>query len=201
MEVKKVIKNLKLRGFDARAFETVEELINEVKEEVKNDKTIGIGGSCSIDEIGLYDVLKELDKAIAWHWRPDTKDTREILKKANSSDVYFSSSNAITEDGKIVNIDGNGNRVSALIFGPKKVIVIAGINKICRDLDDAMNRVKTIACPKNAKRVGSNAPCVETGKCVNCFSKGRVCTVTTIHEMKPPTMEFKVFIVNKDLGY
>jgi hypothetical protein len=130
-----------------------------------------------------------------------TRGGHEDKKASGNSDVLLTSTNAITETGQLVNIDHAGQRVAAMIFGPKKVIIIAGINKIVRDVDEALKRVKNVAAPMNAKRLNMNVPCAVTGTCTDCDSQDRMCNVTTIIERKPVHTRVIVMLLREELGY
>lgn len=199
--MKNLLENLSKRGIEAKFFETRAELKKDLLNEVNKDDVVAIGGSMSIQDIDVYDELVENSKEVLWHWKVEPSKRMELLKRAIFSDVYLASTNAILEDGRIVNIDGVGNRVASMFFGPKKVILICGINKICKDYDDAMNRIKTSACPQNARRLSLNTPCAKIDSCVDCKSEQRMCMVTSIIEKKPPTIDFKVYILNEEIGY
>ncbi|MCT4508941.1 MAG: lactate utilization protein [Tepidibacter sp.] len=200
-KIENLIGNLRKRGIEAKSFETKDDLKKDLLNEVNKDDLVAIGGSMSIDQIDVYDDLVEKSKEVLWHWKVDPSERMELLRKAIFSDVYLSSTNAILEDGRIINIDGVGNRVASMFFGPKKVILVCGINKVCNDYDDAMNRIKTSACPNNARRLNLNVPCAKIDSCVDCKSEQRMCMVTSIIEKKPPTIDFKVYILNEEIGY
>lgn len=137
------------------------------------------------------------------HWKsglsPD--EDFQIRREALMTDVFLASTNALTIDGVIVNTDGIGNRVAGMIFGPKHVILVAGINKIVKDVDEAIWRIKNISTPMNAHRLGLNTPCAKVGYCVNCSSNVSICRVTTIIEYKPSKTDFTIILVNEELGY
>ncbi len=201
MDIDIVIENLRKRRINAESFSDRAKLVNYILTETQNDKTIGFGGSLTLEELGLYDILKETGKEVFWHWKVEPEERLDILHKAQNTDSYFSSTNAITLDGRLVNIDGNGNRVSSMIFGPKKVFIIIGKNKIAKDLDDAINRVKTVVCPNNARRLVRKVPCAITNECSDCKGIERMCNVTTIIEGNIPTIDMRVCLVDECLGY
>lgn len=194
-------KNLKKRNIDSKFFEDRDELRRELINEISSDEVVGIGGSMTVEDLGLYDDLINRGNKVLWHWKAPVEERMNVLREAIFSDVYLSSANAITEEGRIINIDGVGNRVAAMFFGPKKVRIICGINKICKDYDDAINRIKTEACPNNARRLNRSVPCAAVDKCMDCKSEERMCMVTSIIEAKPPTIDFKVYILNEEIGY
>jgi hypothetical protein len=200
-KIKTVLKSLKMRRIESAYFDSKEELIEALKSEVQSSDLIGFGGSMTVDQLGLYDLFATQGNEVLWHWKTAPEDRLNVMRRALFSDVYFASANAITEDGKIINIDGNGNRVAPMFFGPKKTILICGINKIASDYDSAMDRIKTIACPQNARRLGKTTPCSKTDFCADCKKEERMCTVTTIIEQKPTFVDLKVYFVNEELGY
>ncbi|WP_099192477.1 lactate utilization protein [Tepidibacter mesophilus] len=200
-KIKQLLENLRKRGIEAKFFETRDDIKKDILNEVDENDLVAIGGSMSIQEIDIYDNLVNKSKEVLWHWKVEPDKRMDLLKKAIFSDVYLSSTNAILEDGRIINIDGVGNRVASMFFGPKKVILVCGINKICKDYNDAMNRIKTSACPNNARRLNLNTPCAKIDSCIDCKNEQRMCMVTSIIEKKPPTIDFKVYILNEEIGY
>jgi len=133
------------------------------------------------------------------HLTPEEKN--EIRKSQLTCDLFISSSNAITEDGKLVNIDGLGNRINAMLFGPKKSLIIAGINKIVANVDDGIKRIKRIASPMNAKRLGYNTPCAKLGYCTDCNSPDRICRAISIIEKKPNSSDIEIVLIGENLGF
>lgn len=175
-----------------------------VRELIADDKLITSGGSVTLTECGVADMLKNdfscvyLDRSAGGD---DRSAVEEIMRKAFVSDTFIASTNALTENGELYNVDGNGNRVSAMIFGPKQVIIIAGVNKIVKDLDEARVRVECTAAPKNTVRLERNTPCAKTGKCGHCHSDDRICcSYVTLAQQRTPD-RIKVIIVNENLGY
>jgi hypothetical protein len=169
---------------------------------IEPNSTVGIGGSVTVNELNIVEPLKEKGCTIYWHWQAGSpEETAQIRRRAMNADVYMCSSNAITMDGRLVNIDGTGNRVASMVFGPKKVLIVAGINKITDNLDAALQRIKNVACPLNARRLGLNTPCARTGKCHDCNSRHRMCNVTTIIEGKPYGSDMHVLIVGENMGF
>ncbi|WP_066068443.1 lactate utilization protein [Alkalithermobacter thermoalcaliphilus] len=199
--VHKVIENLKKRKINAKFFKDRQELIDEIIREIDIQDLVAIGGSMTIEQLNIYDKLLDRGNNVLWHWKVSNDEKMNVLRKAIFSDVYLTSTNALTEDGKIVNIDGVGNRVASMFFGPKKVIMVCGINKICKDYDEAIKRIKEIACPQNARRLQRNVPCAKLDKCMDCTSSERMCMVTSIIQMCPPLIDFKVYILNEEIGY
>jgi L-lactate utilization protein LutC len=171
------------------------------------DAKVGVGGSMTIRELGLIEALTRRGNRVVHHWLPDipVSDWLPFMMEAHNSDVFLCSSNAVTEDGKLVNIDSTGNRVASMIFGPKKVIVIAGKNKIVKDVDEGLKRLKEVAGPLNAKRHNLiELPCVTTGLCTDCDSPKRICRVITIMEKAPNRVRgpnITVVLVAEKLGF
>jgi len=163
---------------------------------------VGCGGSVTVRDMGLPDALRAQGAEVYFHWEHDAARRPEIFQKAAAADWYLASSNAITRDAKLINIDGTGNRVAGMFSGPKKVLLIIGKNKFAETLEGAMARVKDVACPLNGKRLDLPTPCAATGKCANCYSPRRMCSVTTIIEAKPGLLEeLHLILVDEELGY
>jgi len=183
--------------------EGTEELLDLVRELIKGDKLITSGGSQTLKETGIIELLNTEYKDAYVARSPELSDEEngEIMRKAFVSDTFFTSSNAITEHGELYNIDGNGNRVSAMIFGPRQVIVVAGVNKIVKDLNEARHRVETVAAPKNAVRLGISTPCSKSGYCIHCHNEKRMCCAYVALGQQRIQDRIKVIIVDKALGY
>lgn len=199
MNLEKTIDNLKGEGFKVSYFENSEECIKYITSALKG-KTIGFGGSKTLEKLGLYESLSK-DNEVYWHWKTPGDEAR---KKSMTAQVYFSSANGISENGEIINIDGSGNRVSALMYGHEKVYIIAGINKIAENYEKAMWRARNIAAPLNAKRLGLKTPCAVSKemKCYNCRSNDRICRgISVLVEKLNGIKEMEVIIINEELGY
>ena len=198
-----IIEKLKKRGFLAEWFDTAGEAADFVAADIGSGKSVGIGGSVTIRTLGLDKRLADQNCAVHWHWTAENKS--EALAKAQQADVYLCSANAIDSDGILYNIDGTGNRVSALAFGPGEVYVIAGVNKLVQgSMAEAIDRIKTEACGKNARRLGLDTPCARLDRCVGadgCRSAQRMCKVTSRTEFAPGGRKFHVILVNEPLGY
>lgn len=197
------MENLRLNKMKPFFVESREQLYEIIRELVKSDKLITSGGSITLKESGVTDLLNSefadayLDRSAG----KDREEVEEIMRKAFVSDTFLASSNAITENGELYNVDGNGNRVSAMIYGPKQVIIVAGVNKIVKDLDEARERVEKVAAPKNTVRLEKKTPCAKTGKCEHCRSDDRICcSYVTLAQQRVPD-RIKVIIVNEELGY
>lgn len=197
-----LLKNLEKRNMEAYYAPTKEEAVKTALSILKEGSVVSWGGSMTMGEIGLTDKLKKgnytlIDRSVA----KSPEETKEMYHKALSCDYYIMSSNAITKDGILLNIDGNGNRVAALIYGPENVVVIVGINKIAHDLDSAYKRIKDIACVKNTIRLNKNTPCSKTGKCADCLSSDCICNQIVATRRSGIKGRIKVIIVGENLGY
>ena len=198
MDIERLKKNLEGRGFTFKYFETGAEASDYLAEQMAG-KMVGIGGSMTVETIGLYNKL--LDKAadVAWHWKTEPNEAKERAAKA---EVYVSSANGIAETGEIINIDGAGNRVASNLYGHGKVYIVAGVNKVCPDVESAFQRARNVAAPKNARRFGKNTPCV-TGelRCYDCRSPERICRGVSMLMEPMMGMPVEVVIINEELGY
>lgn len=202
--IEKVMENLRRNRMKPYYAENSEKAREIVRELVREDNLITSGGSMTLKESGIIDMLMNefgseyLDRSAGGDNR---EAVEEIMRKSFVSDTFLTSTNALTENGELYNVDGNGNRVAAMIFGPKSVIVVAGVNKIVSDIDAAVERVEKIAAPKNTVRLERNTPCVKTGECGHCGCEDRICCsyVTLSHQRIPDRI--KVIIVDENLGY
>ncbi|WP_314828070.1 lactate utilization protein [Oribacterium parvum] len=193
-----VIKGLKSRNMTGYYAKNKEEALKLALGLIEKGSSITMGGCMSAKEIGLVSALKEGD----YHFIDRTKlEPREALLAAYDADIFLSSANALTDDGILVNIDGNANRVSCIAQGPKKVLFIVSMNKICSDLDSAMKRARNIAAPANAQRFDIKTPCKLTGKCTDCKSQDTICCQFLITRYSRHTERIHVILVNEDLGF
>ncbi|PKM87912.1 MAG: lactate utilization protein C [Firmicutes bacterium HGW-Firmicutes-12] len=199
----KVVDALTKNNFKAVYVATKEEATKKVLELIEDSKSIGLGTSMTVNEMGALEEIRKSGKEIFDHSDPSLSAEEKfgMRIKQQTCDCFISSTNAVTLDGKLVNVDGSGNRVSAMIFGPKKVIVIAGVNKIAKDVDAAMDRIECYAAPMNNKRINFPNPCIKSGVCMDCSGSTRICNVTTIIRKKPTATDINVIIVGEDLGY
>ena len=197
-DLEKTRKNLENRGFRAHVFATGAEAADYLAQTLHNT-CIGIGGSVTIDEIGVYDRLSA-DNDVIWRWKKPTPDSRE---RGAAAETFLCSANGVSETGEIVNIDGYGNRVAPTIYGPQRVFLVVGKNKIAPDLNGAIDRARNIAAPLNARRLNRHTPCaVGEPRCHDCRSPEKICGVMTVFFMPPTSIkEFHVLLVNDDLGY
>lgn len=195
----KVIKGLSSRNMTGYYAATKEEAVKKALELIPEGSSVTMGGAMSAHEIGLVDVLKEGNYNFID--RDQYEDKRAAMLAAYDADVFLASANAMTEDGVIVNIDGNSNRVSAIAQGPKKVVFIVGMNKICDDVDGAMKRARNVAAPINAQRFGLQTPCSKTGSCMNCKSPDTICCQILITRFSRHEGRIHVILVNDNLGF
>ena len=195
----KVIKGLNSRNMSGYYASSAEEAKKIALELIPEGSTVTMGGGMSVHEIGLVEALKAgnynfLDRDAA-------EDKRAAMLAAYDADYFLSSCNAITEDGILVNIDGNSNRVSAIAQGPKKVLFIVGMNKVCNDVDGAVKRARNVAAPINAQRFGLDTPCSKTGSCMNCKSPDTICCQFLITRFSRHADRIHVILVNDSLGF
>ena len=193
---------LQRRGFECVIAKDANEAAQTVLASIPENARVGIGGSMTIRELGIIEKMEERGNEVFHHWKPGlTEETdRKARKTEGLSDLYLTSANAITEQGDIINIDGIGNRVAHMVFGPASVIIVAGVNKIVPDIDKGIRRSKDVAAVLNAKRIGSKAPCATAGKCVDCDSPARICRVITIMQYRPWQTNVKVVLVDEPMG-
>ena len=195
----KVIQGLKSRNMTGYYAATKEEALAQALALIPEGSSVTMGGAMSAHEIGLVDALKNGN----YHFidRDQMEDKRAAMLAAYDADFFLTSANAMTSDGEMVNIDGNANRVSAIAQGPKKVLVIVGMNKVCGDLDGAMKRARNVAAPINAQRFGLNTPCAKTGACLNCKSPDTICCQFLITRYSRHADRIHVILVNENLGF
>lgn len=193
-----VIKGLQSRNMSGYYAADKEEALKKALELIPEGSSIAMGGCRSAHEIGL---IKALEAGNYNYIDRDKMDARAGLLAAYDADIFLSSANAITSDGVMVNIDGNSNRVSCIAQGPRKVVFIVGLNKVCADIDDAMKRARNIAAPCNAQRFDIKTPCKETGKCFNCKSPDTICCQFLITRYSRHVGRIHVILVNEDLGF
>ncbi len=194
-----VVANLNRRRFIAARFQTNAALRDEVLR-LAGAGSVGIGGSSSVRELSLYDALIRQGNTVYCHSYAEDKEQARLA--AMNADCYLCSANAITESGVIINVDGTGNRVAATLFGPPTVIIIAGANKLSKDIESGIARLKRECCPLNARRLGLNTPCAATGTCADCRTPARMCNATTLLEYPTRHAEkFYVLLSDESLGW
>ncbi len=195
----KVIKGLESRNMTGYYAATKEEALKKALEIIPEGSSVGMGGAMSAHEIGLVEAIKNGNYSFID--RDATDDKRAAMLATYDADFFLSSANAITDDGVIVNIDGNSNRVSAIAQGPKHVLFIVGMNKVCGDVDSAMKRARNVAAPINAQRFGLSTPCANTGSCMNCKSPDTICCQFLVTRFSRHKDRIHVILVNDNLGY
>ena len=194
-------KNLEKRHFHTRVFDTADEASAAVLELIGGGHRVGIGGSMTVHDMRLHEKLHRKGNIVLWHWLAPANDRVQVRDNAIAAEYYLCSANAITMEGCIFNIDGVGNRVLATFFGDAHVIMIVGANKVVRDDASAIARIKTVACPANARRLNLSTPCALTGVCTDCSSPQRMCNITVKLEHAPLDKRIDVFLVNEPLGF
>ena len=195
----KVIKGLESRNMSGYYAADKEAALKKALEIIPEGSTVTMGGAMSVHEIGLSDALKNGNYNFID--RDAYEDKRAAMLAAYDADVFLSSANAMTEDGVLINVDGNSNRVSAIAQGPKKVVFIVGMNKICPDADSAMKRARNVAAPINAQRFGLSTPCTKTGSCMDCKSPDTICCQILITRFSRHKGRIHVILVNDNLGF
>ena len=199
----KTVEALKKNGFEAEWCASGAEAKEKILGLIPEGATVGFGGSWTVKDLGIAEALAEKGNSLLDHGVPGlTNEERlEIRKKQLTCDVFLTGTNAVTMNGELVNTDGVGNRVAAMIFGPGKVIVVMGANKIVQDLDEAFQRIERVAAPINNKRLGTPNPCTQTGICMDCQGPTRICNITTVLWKRPKATNFHVILVGEDLGF
>lgn len=194
---------LKKNGFNAEFFATGKEAADFVLKQAGECQTVGIAGTKTVRDLGLSESLEQAGKIVYDNWRLKAGSPEELACRRQQllADLFLASSNALTMTGEIVNKDGCGNRINAMTFGPKKVMLLVGINKIVPDLDAALDRVEQISAPMRAMGLNRKTPCVKSGYCMDCDSPDRICNITSIIHKKPIFTDLTVVIVGEELGY
>lgn len=199
-----IIKGLEKRNMEGVFCETKEDALAKALSYIEEGSSVTWGGSMSISEIGLMDAVKNgnyeiIDRSVAKNY----DEQREIFSKAVLADYYLMSSNAITLDGELINIDGTGNRVACLTYGPKNVIMIVGMNKVVNDVEDGIKRVRNFASPPNTLRLGLKTPCSMTGRCGDCYGDTCICSQIVVTRRQSAAMRglIKIILVGESLGY
>ncbi|MGD9569362.1 MAG: lactate utilization protein [Sedimentibacter sp.] len=197
-----IIKNLQKRNMEGYYVETREEAIEKVMSMIKQDDVVSWGGSYTIDELGIKKLLEEKQISVIDRDKAKSPEERvKLMKQALTADVFLTSTNAITMNGELMNVDGNGNRLAAYNFGPDSVIVVAGINKIVPELSVALGKIRSDATVPNTFRTNSQAPCHFTGKCSECTSKETLCCQILVTRYCKPQNRIKVILVGEYLGF
>ncbi|MDQ1773036.1 lactate utilization protein [Labilibaculum sp. A4] len=202
-KIEQLIKSLKKNRIEGIYFSSETDLINFVIDNLKPGITVGIGDSLTIEQLGLFDYLRQSSIRFLDKYQPDiTKEERSQLYRDNfSADIFLSGINAITLEGKIFNLDGNGSRVAPIIYGPKRVFLVCGTNKIVQNDEEAISRIKNIAAPIDAKRLNKKTPCTKTGICLDCKSVDKICNYYTIIQGQFDKERIKVLLINGKYGF
>ncbi len=199
---KELVKALEKRNFEAYYANDVEDAKAIALSMIPKGATVASGGSVTLGQVGLIDAVKTADYNYLDRANPPAgMDANDVLKAGLTADVYLTSTNAVTRDGQLVNIDGNGNRVAAMLYGPDKVIIVVGTNKITEDVDSAIVRIKAKATPPNTLRLGLETPCSKTGYCMDCRGNSRICNMTTVMSYCRNKGRVAVIVVPEELGF
>ena len=197
-----IIKNLNQRNMEGYFFENSADCVKAILNMMEDGAVIGWGGSQSVTECGLMDAIHNGNYTLIDRMTAKTPDeSRELYAKTVMADYYLMSTNAITMDGELINIDGNGKRVACLIHGPKHVILVVGMNKLVSNVEDGYRRVRDIASPANTRRLNKNTPCFHTGRCGDCLSPDCICNQVVITRRSGHAGRIKIFFVAEELGY
>ena len=202
----KLIKNLESRHFEAFYCEDKESALQKAAELIGENDTVAWGGSMTLDELGVKQFLEKRGNTLINRDVAKTEEERkEAMIKSFSANAFLMSANAISENGEIVNVDGHGTRICSLCFGPDKVILFVGMNKVVKTVEDAISRARNIAAPINAQRIaglfGIETPCVKTGSCADCKSPMSICSQILVTRLSYPAKRIKVILINENLGY
>ncbi|MBR5794584.1 MAG: lactate utilization protein [Erysipelotrichaceae bacterium] len=203
VQCNRVKQALEKKRFACDVVENAEEARELVKSLIPNGASVGFGGSMTLNETGIKDMIREMDVVYQDRDNPalSREQLHEVLREAFTADVYVTSTNAITLQGELYNVDGLGNRVAAMIFGPKKVIVVAGYNKICKDEETAKKRICMVAAPMNTERLNKDTPCRKVGECCNCNSEQRICDAYVAIKRSHEAGRIHVILVKESYGY
>ena len=196
----RVAEALKRRHFEAYYCPTRQEAAKQALELIPEGSVVAWGGSETVAQLGILDTVRKTNPVIDRDTASTQEEKIELMRKSLLCDVYLMSSNAISEDGQLFNIDGNGNRVAALVFGPKNVIIVAGMNKVTSNIDTAIERARYIAAPTNAQRFSVQTACMSTGTCGDCLSPSSVCASMLRTRICRPAGRIKVILVGEELG-
>lgn len=201
MEFTKLKAKLESLGYGVTCFDTAADAADYLDEKISG-KTVGFGGSVTLEQMGLYDRLA-LNNEVFYHNRlPGGMTRAEVCNKAATAQIYLSSVNGLAETGEVINIDGVGNRISSILFGHEKIYFVVGENKIAKDYDSALWRARNIAAPKNAKRIKAKTPCaVKADRCYDCESPGRICRALSVLWGAPLHGNYEIILIREELGF
>jgi L-lactate utilization protein LutB len=198
-----IVESLTARGFNAQYHETPQSACDAILNLVPSSATIGIPGSVTVREIGIIARFIERGNTVYQHWKSQLTETndQDLRRLEGNTDYYITGANALTIHGDIINIDGVGNRVADMVFGPRHVVFVIGMNKLVCSIEEGIRRSKEVAAVMNARRVNANVPCAKTGICSDCDAPRRICRVTTIIQYRPFQTEMTVMVIDKHLGF
>jgi hypothetical protein len=201
-QVERTINALKKNNFEAVFVPNSKVALEEVMKQIADGSTVGVGGSVTLAQTGILETLGKRNVHLIWpaQQAKNMEERQELIRKSFSSDFFLTSTNAITEDGKLFNVDAFGNRVGAMFVGPKKTIVVAGVNKIVKDLAAAEKRVREWVAPQNIKRLNRKTPCAETSVCADCSSPDRICNIYVTLAKRPSRTDIVIILVGERLG-
>ncbi|MBI9012065.1 MAG: lactate utilization protein [Clostridiales bacterium] len=201
--VYRTIKNLEKRSMNGYFIKNIDELYRTINNIIPDESIVSVGGSMTLFESGVIEYLRARNVKFLDRYADDLskEDIEQIYRESFFADGYFASTNAITEEGEIYNVDGRGNRVAAMIYGPKKVILIVGTNKIVKNIDEAIERNKRISAPANVQRLNMDTPCHETGYCTNCNSPSKICNIYTVIDKQFDKDRIHVIFMDGSYGY
>lgn len=197
------VENLIKNGFDAHWVPTCQSAADTIWTLASNYQTFGFAGSDTTRKLGLPQKAIQMGKTVFDHWQNDLSADEDLAVRLEQGrcDCFICSANGISMTGEIVNVDGIGNRTSAMAFGPKKIIIAAGMNKVTKDLPSALERIRETAAPMRAKSLNMKTPCAQTGVCSDCQAPQRICRITTILHRKPLLSDISVVLINDSLGF
>ncbi|MDC7125437.1 MAG: lactate utilization protein [Spirochaetales bacterium] len=201
--IETLIKSLHRNRIHAKYYKTQDELLASISEHFNSGAIVGVGDSQTLEALGIYNLLKTKEVEFLDKYKTgQSREEKNLLYRRNfSADIFISGINAITLEGKIFNLDGNGSRVAPIIYGPKKVLLVCGTNKIVKNDEEAVVRIKNIAAPIDAKRLNKKTPCVKTGRCMNCSSTDKICNYYTIIQGQFDENRIEVFVIDGEYGY
>jgi len=200
MRARRCVEALRKNGFEAEYHPDREGVKKRVLEACAAAGSVGFGGSMTIAELGIYEALRDKGKRLFDHSRVPKEQKQEARLGQLTCDLFLTGTNAVTLDGCLVNLDMNGNRTNAMTFGPKKILVVAGAQKVVADVPEGIRRIKTVVAPRNTRRLGLKTPCASSGFCENCSSPQRICRVYSIIERRPPHSDIAVLLCGEPMG-
>ncbi|WRS28429.1 lactate utilization protein [Oscillospiraceae bacterium MB08-C2-2] len=202
-KIEKAIRQLQINNMGGYYAENTEELFALLSTLLVKGEKIGCGDSLTLEQTGVFEYIRKSDFIFYDKHQPGltSEKKREIYLNNFDADTFLTGTNAVTADGQLFNIDGNGSRVAPMLYGPKQVIVVVGVNKLVNTVEDAIGRARQVAAPLDAKRLGKNTPCVKLGKCINCRHEQRICNDFVLIARQFVKERIKVIFVNGDYGY